>query len=104
LHQRTIKKEVITGETKSPYGANTRNTKIKQWKMFLRGPYRDVIRWITGAGCSRVVTESVKRRHHRCNCDPADNEVTAEAEESSLLEAVTRERLMKNSKLKRLSV
>jgi hypothetical protein len=28
LHQRTLKMEVITGETNSPYGTNTRNTNI----------------------------------------------------------------------------
>jgi hypothetical protein len=43
----------------------------------------------------RFVRESVKRRLSRCSSGPADNEVSAEAEDSPLLEAVTRERLVK---------
>jgi hypothetical protein len=37
----------------------------------------------------------VKRRLSRCSREPASNEVSGEAEGYPLLEAVTRERLMK---------
>jgi hypothetical protein len=37
----------------------------------------------------------VKRRLSRCSGESAGNEVSADAEESRLLEAVTRERLVK---------
>jgi hypothetical protein len=43
----------------------------------------------------RIVGESVKRRLSRCSKEPAGNEVNKEAEESPLLETVTRERLVK---------
>jgi hypothetical protein len=49
-----------------------------------------------GAGVQRVVRESVKRRLSLCSSEPAGKEESgAEAEESPLLENVTRERLVK---------
>jgi hypothetical protein len=62
---------------------------------FQRGSCRDVIRKTAGARVGRVVRESVKERLSRCSLEPAGNEMSAEAEESQLLEAVTRERLVK---------
>jgi hypothetical protein len=55
------------------------------------------MRWTVGARVltERVVRESMKRRLSRCSLKPGGNEVSAEAEESPLLEAVTRERLVK---------
>jgi hypothetical protein len=56
----------------------------------------DVLRRTTGARVQRVVMESVKRRLSAIvEHSPESNEVSVEAEESPLLEAITRERLVK---------
>jgi hypothetical protein len=50
--------------------------------------------------CERVVRESVREDF----VGVVSNELSAEAKESPLLEAVTRERLVKTSRLKRYSM
>jgi hypothetical protein len=59
---------------------------------FLRGPCQDVIRKKTGARVQRVVRESEKREDLG---GAVSNEMSMEAEESPLLQAVTRERPVK---------
>jgi hypothetical protein len=60
----------------------------------LRGPGLDLIRRTVGARVERLLRESVKRRLV-VGYSPNSNEVSVEAEESVLLEAVTRELLLK---------
>jgi hypothetical protein len=65
-------------------------------RCFLRSPCRDVInkgQVSKLVSCGRVVRESVKRRL----VGAVSNEVSAEAEEPLLLEAVTREQLQKTA-------
>jgi hypothetical protein len=59
-----------------------------------RGPGLDLIRRTVGARVERLLRESVKRRLV-AGYSPNSNEVSVEAEESLLLEAVTRELLLK---------
>jgi hypothetical protein len=50
----------------------------------------------------RVVGEFVKRKLSWCSREPAGNEVSAEAEESPLLEAVSREQLVKTQQTEKI--
>jgi hypothetical protein len=50
----------------------------------------------------RVVRESVKRRLKQFSQEPAGNEVSAKAEESAPLEAVTREQLVNTQQTEKI--
>jgi predicted transcriptional regulator len=72
--------------------------------VFSTSPCRVVIGRATGARVKRAVRESVKRRLSQCSSETAGNYVGAEAEETPLLEAVTRQQLVKTQQTEKLSV